>query len=249
MKRIMLFVILFGISLIAGDPEVSGPEILDKIINLMNPDNAKAVMEQTIVTTSGDTRTFKYDMSMTNRGEKSLMRYLSPSRVRGNALLMTDFSDNIWMYNRRTDRIRKPASHAKKQKFEGSDFTYEDMGSGDSWKEDFKPVLKGIEKVNKVRCFKLELQAKSEDVSYSKMICWVRVSDFFPIQIDYYDKNNVFTKTLFLQDIRTIEGVLTPMKMVMKNNLDRTESIMEYVNITYNVKFDKGFFSEWNLKR
>lgn len=238
---------LFGTLLIAGDP--SGSEILNKIIDLMNPENAKGVMEQTIVTTSGDTRTFKYDMYMTNRGEKSLMRYIAPSRVKGNAMLMTDFSDNIWMYNRRTGRVRKLASHAKKQKFEGSDFTYEDMGSGDSWKTDFKPILKGIEKVNKVRCFKLELQAKSEDVSYSKMICWVRVSDFFPIQIDYYDEKNVFTKTLFLQDIRTIEGVLTPMKMVMRNNLDRTETVMKYVNITYDVEFDKGFFSERNLKK
>ncbi len=247
MKRLILLLILFGTLLIAADP--TGPEILNKIIDLMNPENAKGVMEQTIVTTSGDKRTFKYETYMGNRGESSLMRYLSPSRVKGNALLMTDFSDNIWMYNRRTGRVRKLASHAKKQKFEGSDFTYEDMGSGDSWKTDFKPVLKGIEKVDKVRCFKLELQAKSEDISYSKMICWVRVSDFFPIQIDYYDEKNVFTKTLFLQDIRTIEGVLTPMKMVMRNNLDLTETVMEYVNITYDVEFDKGFFSERNLKK
>ncbi|MCK4639841.1 MAG: outer membrane lipoprotein-sorting protein [Candidatus Marinimicrobia bacterium] len=72
---------------------------------------------------------------------------------------------------------------------------------------------------------------------------------FFPIQIDYYDEKNVFTKTLFLQDIRTIEGILTPMKMVMRNNLDRTETVMEYINITYDFEFDKGFFSERNLKK
>jgi len=249
MKRLGILTILMMTILFAGDPEVSGLEILNKIIDLMNPENAKGVMEQTIVTTSGDKRTFKYETYMGNRGESSLMRYLAPSRVKGNALLMTDFSDNIWMYNRRTGRVRKLASHAKKQKFEGSDFTYEDMGSGDSWKTDFKPVLKGTQKINKVRCFKLELHARSKDVSYTKMICWVRVSDFFPIQIDYYDENNVFTKTLFLQDIHTIEGILTPMKMVMKNNLDLTETVMEYINITYDIEFEKGFFSERNLKK
>lgn len=249
MKRLGILTILMMTILFAGDADVSGPEILDKIIYLMNPENAKGIMEQTIVTTSGDKRTFKYETYMGNRGESSLMRYLAPSRVKGNALLMTDFSDNIWMYNRRTGRVRKLASHAKKQKFEGSDFTYEDMGSGDSWKTDFKPVLKGTQKIKKERCFKLELQAKSDDVSYSKMICWVRVSDYFPIQIDYYDKKNVFTKTLFLQDIRTIEGVLTPMKMVMRNNLDFTETVMEYINITYDIEFEKGFFSERNLKK
>ncbi len=249
MKRLLLFCLIIITSLTAGEPDVTGPDILNKIIDLMNPENAKAVMEQTIVTTSGDKRTFKYDTYMGNRGESSLMRYLEPSRVKGNAMLMTDYSDNIWMYNRRTGRVRKLASHAKKQKFEGSDFTYEDMGSGDSWKEDYTPVLKGIKKLDKVRCFKLELQAKSEDVSYNKMICWVRVGDFFPIQIDYYDENDVFTKTLFLQDVRTVEGILTPMKMVMKNNLDKTETVMKYVNITYDIEFEKGFFSERNLKK
>ena len=249
MKCLLLFCLITITSLIAGDPDITGPEILDKIIDHMNPENAQGVMEQTIVTTSGDKRTFKYETYMGNRGESSLMRYLAPSRVKGNALLMTDYSDNIWMYNRRTGRVRKLASHAKKQKFEGSDFTYEDMGSGDSWKDDYTPVLKDIKKLNKVRCFELELQANSEVVSYSKMICWVRIGDFFPIQIDYYDKKNVFTKTLFLQDIRTIEGILTPMKMVMKNNLDLTETVMEYINITYDVSFDKNFFSERNLKK
>jgi len=247
MKRLLLFCLIITTSLTAADP--TGPEILDKIIDHMNPENAQGVMEQTIVTTSGDKRTFKYETYMGNRGESSLMRYLAPARVKGNALLMTGFSDNIWMYNRRTGRVRKLASHAKKQKFEGSDFTYEDMGSGDSWKDDYTPVLKGIEKIDKIRCFKLELQAKSEDVSYTKMICRVRVSDFFPTQIDYYDEKNVFTKALYLQDIRAIEGILTPMKMIMKNNLDNTETVMEYVNITYDVEFDKDFFTERNLKK
>ncbi len=92
-------------------------------------------MTQTIQTTSGNTRTFEYDSYMGMNGENSLMIYKKPSRVRGNSILMTDNSNNIWSYNQRTRRVRKLASHAKKQKFEGSDFTYEDMGSGDSWKK------------------------------------------------------------------------------------------------------------------
>ncbi len=247
MQRLFLLFLLCESVLFAQDP--GGPQILDKVIAHMNPENAQGVMEQTIVTTSGEKRTFKYDTFMGNHGENSLMRYLEPSRVKGNALLMTDYSDNIWMYNRRTDRVRKLASHAKKQKFEGSDFTYEDMGSGDSWKNDFTPVLKGFEKINMERCFKLELQSKSAGVSYKKMICFVRSSDFFPLQIDYYDENNVFLKSLLLEDIQTIDGVLTPMKMVMRNHLDQTESEMKYINITYNVSFEKDFFTERNLKK
>jgi len=247
MKRLLLFCLITFSTLCAADP--GGPEILNKIIDLMNPENAKGVMEQTIVTTSGDKRTFKYETYMGNRGESSLMRYLEPSRVKGNAMLMTGFSDNIWMYNRRTDRVRKLASSAKNQKFEGSDFTYEDMGSGDSWKNEYTPVLKGIEKIDREKCYTLELQSKSDDNSYKKMICFARLEDFFPIQIDYYDENNVLNKSLYLENIQTIEGILTPMKMTMRNRLDKTETVMEYTSITYDVEFDKFFFTERNLKK
>ena len=247
MKRLFAFSLILLNLLIAADP--SGAELLNKIIDLMNPENAKGIMEQTIVTTTGDHRTFKYETYMGNRGESSLMRYLEPSRVKGNAMLMTDYSDNIWMYNRRTDRVRKLASSAKKQKFEGSDFTYEDMGSGDSWKEDYTPVLKGTRKIDRVKCYELELRSQSADNSYGRMICFVRLDDFFPIRIDYYDEDDVFSKSLLLEDIQTIEGVLTPIKMTMRNHQDQTETVMEYTTITYDVKFDKSFFTERNLKR
>lgn len=247
MKRMSLCTLFAFAALFAAEP--TGKEIMDKVITHMNPEYARGIVEQTIVTTSGDKRTFRYETYMADNGEKSLIRYLEPSRVKGNALLMTDHSNNIWMYNRRTGRVRKLASSAKNQKFEGSDFTYEDMGSGDSWKDHYTPHLRGVEKINREKCYRLELQALSGDNSYLKVICYVRINDCFPIRIDYYDPNGVFSKSLYLENIQTIEGVLTPLKMTMRNHLEKTETVMEYRNITYNVEFDKYFFTERNLKK
>ncbi len=232
---------------LAADP--TGVELLDKIINLMNPENAQGIMKQTIVTTSGKTRTLEYQTYAGSKGKNSLMRYLSPSRVKGNAMLMTDYVDNIWMFNKRTKRVRKLASHAKKQKFEGSDFTYEDMGAGDVWKKDFSPKKIGFDKNNYGKCLKLELKATNDDISYSRIVCWLRQEDFFPVQFDYYDKNKRKIKTLFMENIKTVEGFVTPMKMTMKNLVDNTETSMEYLDITYDVTYDKDFFTERNLKR
>lgn len=247
MKRILLCTLFLIISLFAAEP--TGEEILDKIIKHMNPENAKGIMEQTIITTTGEKRTFRYETYMANSGEKSLMRYLEPSRVKGNALLMTNYSDNIWMYNRRTGRVRKLASSAKNQKFEGSDFTYADMGSGDSWKNEYTPILQGIGKIGGTKCHRLELQSLSGGNSYSKMVCYVRIDDYFPVRIDYYNQNGVFCKSLYLENIQTIEGVLTPLMMTMRNHLEKTETVMEYRDITYDVEFDKFFFTERNLKK
>ena len=247
MKRIFLPMILLCLSAYPAEP--TGDEILINILDIMNPENAKGIMRQTIATTSGQYRTFEYEVFMGNGGEFSLMRYRSPSRVRGDALLMTDFSDNIWSYNRRTNRVMKLASHAKKQKFEGSDFTYEDMGSGDTWKDDYLAENRGIKKLKKTKCYLLQLQSKSEDLSYSKIVCWVRISDLFPLQIDYYDDSKTLTKSMYLENIKSIEGILTPMKMTMQSHIDNTQTVMEYVNITYDVSFDKSFFNERNLKK
>ena len=229
--------------------QIPGLDLLQKVLDVMNPSNARAIISQTIITSSGQTRTFEYESFMGNGGEFSLMRYQSPSRVRGNAMLMTDFADNIWMYFKRTGRVRKLASHAKKQKFEGSDFTYEDMGTGDSWKEDYRPENRGLEKVQGQECYRLLLAARAEHLSYSQLVCWVRSADFYPIRIDYYDEEGTFTKVLHLEDIREVEGVPTAMKMVMENKLDRTSTSMETLEITYDVTFDDDFFTERNLKR
>jgi outer membrane lipoprotein-sorting protein len=246
MKRIA---ILLMMAASIGMAQPGGMEILEKVLDVMNPPNARAIITQTIQTTSGQTRTFEYDSYMGDKGEKSLMRYRLPSRVRGNAILMTGFSDNIWMYIQRTGRVRKLASHAKKQKFEGSDFSYEDMGSGESWKEDYTPKNLGLRKLAVDECYLLELTAVAKDLSYSKMECFVRTADYYPLQIDYYDEEGTHTKVLRLEDIRMIEGIPTAMKMVMENLVDRTSTEMETIEITYDVTFDDKFFTERNLKK
>ncbi len=240
------FIILIAFSGLVAIP--AGEQLLDELIGMINPKNSEAVMTQTIETTAGQTRTLTYKTHTANQGEKVLMRYLAPARVRGNALLMTDHSNNIWMYNRRTRRVRKLATHAKRQSFEGSDFTYEDLGSGDVWEKDYQPETDGIAAKRGQKCIKLVLKAKTEKVTYPKLICWLRNSDHFPIQIDYYNADEELLKSLSLKEIKEIEGVLTPMKMVMYNHQDNSQTSMAYENITYNVHFKANFFSERNLR-
>lgn len=245
-KRIIAILVLFFVSHLSAQ-ELSGPEILDKMMDVMNPEFAYAKMKQTIITTTGQTRTLEYESFSGQGGKNAIMRYLEPARVRGNAMLMTDYSDNIWMYNQRTNRIRKLASHARKQKFEGSDFTYEDMGSGDTWKEDYNTKLVGTDKTDGVDCFVLEMTAKSQEQTYQKIICFVGQEDYCPRRLDYYEDLEINNKSLILSDIQIIQGIPTPMKMTMKNHLESSETTMEYTEITYDVEYPESFFSERNL--
>lgn len=249
MKKSTLFILFLFSGSLLWSQDLTGPEILDKMMDVMNPEFAHAKMKQTILTTTGQTRTLEYESFSGQSGKNVIMRYLEPARVRGNAMMMTDFSDNIWMYNKRTNRVRKLASHARKQKFEGSDFTYEDMGSGDKWKDDYETRLKGTGKTEGTDCYVLEMTAKSDDETYQKLICFVGQEDFCPRRIDYYENHTILLKSLILSDIQIIQDIPTPMKMTMKNHLESSETTMEYTDVNYDVEYPESFFSERNLVR
>ncbi len=232
--------------------ELSGEEIIQKVNDLLNVETSYGKSKMTIVTTSGSKRTFVFESWSKDRGEKNLVRYLEPKRVYGQATLMLNNADDIWMYFPRTGRVRKLATHAKKQKMEGSDFSYEDMGSGDAFINDFTAKRFEDEKMEGHDCYKLELTRKpGTDISYSRLIMWVIKENFYPIVIDYYDEDDPtrHEKRLVQSDIRVIDGIPTAMKAVMSNKNDNTQTEIELLDVKYNVKLTDDMFTERALKK
>ena len=253
MKKIMIsgLIVLFLVPVLFSQ-ELTGEYIIQKVNELMNVQTSYGKANMTIVTTSGQKRTFIYESWSKNKGEKNLVRYLEPRRVKGQAVLMLNHADDIWMYFPRTQRVRKLATHAKKQKMQGSDFSYEDMGSGDAFIEDFSPERLEDEKMEGHDCFKLELTRKEEsDISYSRLIMWVIKKNYYPIVIDYYDEDDpsLWEKRLVQSDIRVIDNIPTAMKIVMYNKQDNTQTEMELIEVKYNVKLDDSMFTERGLKK
>lgn len=232
--------------------ELTGPDIIEKVNTLMNPKSSHARAKMTIITSSGKERTFVYDSYSTNFGEKNLIRYIEPRRLKGQATLMTNHADDIWMYFARTRRVRKMATHAKKQKMEGSDFSYEDMGGGNSFIEDFEAKRLEDIKIDEQACFQVEMLRKpNADISYSRLIMSVRQDNFVPIRIQYFDEKNPdrMSKELAQWDIEVIQGIPTAKKMEMKNQSDNTSTKMEFLDIEFNIELDDDLFTERGLKK
>lgn len=253
MKKLYLsfFIILFAFSFSIGQ-DLTGEQIIKKVNELFNPETSYGKSKMTIVTSSGSDRTFVSESWSKDNGEKTLVRYISPKRVKGQAILMLNNADDIWSFFPRTQRVRKLATHAKKQKMQGSDFSYEDMGSGDAFINDYTPKRLEDEEMEGKECFKLELTKKEDsDLSYSRMIMWIIKDSFVPIVIDYYDDDDpqLWIKRLVQSNIKMIDDIPTAMKSVMYNELDKTQTEMELLEAKYNVKLDDEMFTERNLKK
>jgi len=253
MKRLyFLFVLILLFSIVQASEELTGPQIIQKVSDLMNQETAYAKMTLTIVTTSGKERQFEYESYSSDKNEKNAIVYTSPSRVKGQAMLLLNNADDIWAYYPRTDRVRKLATHAKKQKMQGSNFTYEDMGSGDSFITDFITSRLTDSKMEGYDCYKIELKKKEESNSnYGRLLMWVIKDNFVPAVIDYYEKDDpmVCSKRLLQKDIRVIDKIPTPMQMNMHNNLDDSDTKMSIVECKYNIKIDKTRFTERGFYR
>ncbi len=232
--------------------ELTADDIIQKVNDQFNTETSYGKSKMTIVTTSGQKRTFIQESWSKDRGEKNLVRYLEPSRVKDQAVLMLNHADDIWMFFPRTQRVRKLASHAKKQKMQGSDFSYEDMGSGDAFIEDFISERLDDESKEEQDCYKLQLRRKPEsDSSYSRLVMWVIKDNFLPVVIEYYDDNDpdYLLKSMVASDFRVIDGIPTAMKIVMHNENDNTQTEMELLEVKYNITLSDDMFTERSLKK
>jgi outer membrane lipoprotein-sorting protein len=218
----------------------------------MNQETSYAVMKLTIVTTTGKEREFIYESFSVNEGEKSVIKYKSPVRVKGQAMLFLNNADDIWSYDPRTDRVRKLATHAKKQKMQGSDFTYEDMGSGNSFVTDFNAERLEDEKIEGNDCYKIVLTKNDEGTSnYAGIVMWVIKKNLVPAVIDYYDKDNpeICAKRLIQSNIKEFSGIPTPTRMTMHNNLDDSDTKLEITECRYNIEIGRSRFTQRGFYR
>ena len=70
-------------------------------------------------------------------------------------------------------------------------------------------------------------------------------------KIDYYHEKDpeLLEKELILSDVKTIDGIPTPMKMVMYNKLDNTKTSMSFKELAYDVNLPDNLFTEMGMKK
>jgi len=226
--------------------DFSADAILDSMTSVMQPSTSQGKMEQEIITSSRVKRVFVFEYFSADRGANVLIRYIEPRKVRHNAFLIKNSGDDIWVYFPRTRRVRKLASHAKKQKAQGSDFSYEDFSGSEEWKTDYKVnrVFSG-ERENYLLVFNPRAGA---DTGYDSLKIYVNKLNYYPDRILYY-QNRDHLKTLNFKDVKEIQGIPTAMSMRMENHVEDSQTTMRILEMKYDVVFDEGFFSERNLKK
>lgn len=99
-------------------------------------------------------------------------------------------------------------------------------------------------------CWKLEMVAKVDDVSYYKRVVLVDQDRYVPLKEELYAKSGQMLKKTTLSDVVQIEGRWFPRKMNYKDMLkagDGTDFIVK--EITFDTNIPDHIFTKGSLKK
>jgi len=247
MKKLILIFLCFCFASIAWAEKITVDEILVKMENAGDYTTSRADAVMKIINSDGDTTEMGLTM-FSKRGEgeeddKSLMRFTSPARLKGTAILMN--GDSIWYYNHRTNRVRLLSKSAKKGSMMGSGFSYEDLST--EYAKDFTGEILEEDK----KTYQLKLFPKNKDKKYQHLLIKVRKADYQVDKMDYFDKDNLKYKELSSKDFKKVSGRIMPMQTLMKD-LEADKKTVFEINpdtVKYDLPLKDSIFSERNLRK
>jgi outer membrane lipoprotein-sorting protein len=246
-KLALLFASVVALSAAAQEPvSLTAEQLLDKIDKNLTFESRRS---RTVMTVEGR-RTRTYEMISYGRGENDgAVEYVAPARDKGTRMLK--LGGELWLYLPGVDRVQKISGHMLRQGMMGSDVSYEDMLSSTEMRKRYEAKLLGEDTFEGRKCWKLEMKAKDDSVSYPRRVSWVDQETFIPIKQELFALSGMLLKTWTMSDVKEFpRGRKFPTKMVVQDHVKK-ESVtrMEFKEIQFGVELEKEIFSLRWLER
>jgi hypothetical protein len=126
----------------------------------------------------------------------------------------------------------------------GSDFSYADMEYSDI--DDYTHTLLREETAGGRRCWVVESVPRpgTETNGYERSVYWVDQETDIPVKIEYYEEGSgELLKIMECSDLEVVDGIWTPMTMVMTTVSSGHRTVMDVLQIKYNIPMNPGYFT------
>ena len=188
--------------------------------------------------------------------EKVAVFLLAPPELRGTGFLQWAHpgrEDEQWLYLPESKRIRQITARFKNESFVGSDFSYRDMEVLNEiarWTEkEAEAQLEGEESVAGMLAYVIAYQPRHpETVGYTALRTWLRKEDLSATRVEFQNNDDA-PKVLELAEIRSVGGIPTPHRLVMRNLKRGGHTVVEVKAVRYNRGIDDEVFTHRALER
>ncbi len=225
-------------------PELSIDEIMKGVDSFYDAAKDQQYhMTMVLIDSGGERRERR--ISYMAMGEKhSLTRFLYPASVRGMGFLQAG-EDTFHVYLPDFHKVRRVAAHAKRQSFQGTDFSYNDM-KNQRFTVDYEAKLVGREAGHYI--VDLEPRPKS-DIEYSRIRLTVEPDHFMVLTLDYFDARGKRVKRQSREEPELVQGIWMQHKVTMKDLRTGHRTELHIDNIRFNRGLTKDRFTIRELRK
>ncbi|HPJ95562.1 MAG TPA: outer membrane lipoprotein-sorting protein [Deltaproteobacteria bacterium] len=244
----LLVVVLLCVFAVASTGmAMTGDEVLAKVDAVLSAsDNSLGEATMTLIDKDGDEKERKLKIWTKHYKDKddwSILKFLTPAEIRDLGFLSLS-DDQMYLYLPAFDRVRRIASHARKESFAGSDLSNDDLSTG-KYTDHYDAQIAQETETQYV----LELTRKpGSDRIYPRVVAWVDKGEFTASKMELYDDQNNLWKTNEIENEK-IQGYWTPRQITMKDVQKDHTTIMKITKIQYDTDLDDNVFTKRYLKR
>lgn len=217
----MAFALGFAASAYGAAP--TGTEILQRMEkNTSLTRDITATVSLTQQRTGQGIKTFRMNFYRRDADDAFLIVFQAPESEKGNGYLR--MGENFWMYRRNTRTFQ----HINRD---------ENIGGTDAQGDDFedRPLAElyavakdtsGREKVTedilgKVPVYRIELQAKVNDVDYPRKVWWARRDNFLMLKETSFASSGALMQTAYFLKYTPIEGRFVPVEQIFIDEFEK----------------------------
>jgi hypothetical protein len=245
MKRSLLVAMAISFLTVQSLFAQTGREIIQKAENLAKPKSAQSKVTMNIYKGSSVMeKEFLLFQKTIDGDDRVLITFTKPTQIKVLTHTHKGRDDDQWL-RLSSGKVKRIVGGDKSKPFVQSHMTYEDLESRDIDNYDYKKMADAV--VNGDTCFVVEAMKKSGTKTDDKNLLYVRKSDYFIVKIDFFQNGKLY-KFLENREIKKIDGILTPFKIVvtMAEENGRTELIVE--KVVYNTDIPNSRFSKDALR-
>ena len=250
--------IFLSISLSFG--QMTGREIMERVDAQPEPADVVSVTTMTLVKTvkgkeKKRIREVKQYLKFYEEGDfssKSLIRFVRPADVKGTGFLMWEYrdagrDDDQWLYLPALQKVKRIVAKQKREKFMGTDFTYEDLGGRDINRDTYD--LLGEETVFEEECYRIKATPLEEDPAYSKRIVWISKERWTVRKVEFYDRKGRLLKILHIPELHRDGDFWTVDRMIMEDVQKAHKTVLVVSDVSYESGMEDSFFTQRFLTR
>jgi len=246
--------------------EKNGNDIITEYEHSINVQDLVTEMEMKVVSKSGRVQERKL-IQYVKAAEgcencyNSVLRFEYPNDIKNTAALTLEHGDvkedDQWLYLPAIGRSRRISASNQKDRFMGTEVTYEDISN--SLSEDIKNYnyeFAGMDARDGLECYVLEITPKNEATvkksGYKKRKVWFRIDNFVIIYTEFYDKEGELLKTMHAKEVQKVPDTENDYRahyIEMDNKQTANKTIIKYNYFKIDQGLEDGLFTKRALEK